>query len=72
MQRGWDFLLAHSALQLRRIAIACVLTAACVASSGTAIAASTDDGKIPDEQLFSYLGKDPLPAGTIPWYCCAR
>lgn len=24
-------------------------------------------GKIGDEQLFSYLGKDPLPAGTIPW-----
>jgi uncharacterized protein len=24
-------------------------------------------GKIADEQLFSYIGKDPLPAGTIPW-----
>jgi uncharacterized protein len=24
-------------------------------------------GKIPDEQLFSYIGKDPLPPGTIPW-----
>ncbi len=67
MQRGWDFLLAHSTLQLRRIATACVLAAACVASNGAAVAASSDAGKIPDEQLFSYLGKDPLPAGTIPW-----
>jgi hypothetical protein len=24
-------------------------------------------GKIADEQLFSYIGKDPLPSGTIPW-----
>lgn len=24
-------------------------------------------GKIADEQLFSYIGKDPLPPGTIPW-----
>lgn len=24
-------------------------------------------GKLPDEQLFGYLGKDPLPPGTIPW-----
>ena len=24
-------------------------------------------GTIPDEQLYSYIGKDPLPPGTIPW-----
>lgn len=24
-------------------------------------------GKIPDEQLFGFIGKDPLPPGTIPW-----
>ncbi len=24
-------------------------------------------GKIADDQLFGYLGKDPLPPGTIPW-----
>lgn len=24
-------------------------------------------GKIPDEQLYSFIGKDPLPPGTIPW-----
>ncbi len=24
-------------------------------------------GKIADEQLFGFIGKDPLPPGTIPW-----
>ena len=24
-------------------------------------------GKIADEQLLSFIGKDPLPPGTIPW-----
>ena len=24
-------------------------------------------GKIPDEQLMSFIGKDGVPAGTIPW-----
>ncbi len=24
-------------------------------------------GKIPDEQLFGFIGKDPLPPGTVPW-----
>ena len=24
-------------------------------------------GNIADEQLFSFIGKDPLPPGTIPW-----
>ena len=36
-----------------------------VASS--ALAAAPDTGKIADEQLYSYIGKDPLPPGTIPW-----
>jgi uncharacterized protein len=24
-------------------------------------------GKIPDEQLFGFIGKDPLPPGTLAW-----
>ena len=24
-------------------------------------------GVIPDDQLYSYIGKDPLPPGTVPW-----
>ncbi len=35
--------------------------------SDAAAAPPPAPGKIADEQLFSYLGKDPLPAGTIPW-----
>ncbi len=26
-----------------------------------------EPGKISDEQLYSYISKDPLPPGTIPW-----
>ena len=71
MQSSGCLLLAESASQLRRIVSASALSlawaAASLASGGVAIAASPDTGKMPDEQLFSYLGKDPLPSGTIPW-----
>lgn len=30
-------------------------------------AAVNPPGQIPDEQLLSFIGKDPLPPGTIPW-----
>ena len=23
--------------------------------------------KLPDEKLYSFIGKDPVPAGTVPW-----
>jgi hypothetical protein len=36
----------------------------CVAGSARAV---EPPGKIPDEQLLSYLGADPLPPGTIAW-----
>lgn len=29
--------------------------------------AAPQPGAIPDEQLYSFIGKDPLPPGTIPW-----
>lgn len=46
------------------VSLLCVL----VLLSPAASAAQTPrPGKLGDEQLFSYLGKDPLPAGTIPW-----
>lgn len=71
MQSSGCLLSAESASQLRRIVSASALSlawaAASLASGGVAIAASPDTGKMPDEQLFSYLGKDPLPSGTIPW-----
>ena len=29
--------------------------------------AANPPGKIPDEQLFGFIGKDPLPPGTVSW-----
>ena len=36
----------------------------CLANPVSAVNAP---GKIPDEQLYSFIGKDPLPPGTVPW-----
>ncbi len=33
----------------------------------SALAIAPEPGKIPDDQLYSYIGKDPLPPGTIQW-----
>lgn len=30
-------------------------------------ASANEPSKLPDSQLFSYLGNDPLPPGTVPW-----
>jgi hypothetical protein len=38
-----------------------------VAHAINAVAATPEAGKIADEQLYSYIGKDPLPAGTVAW-----
>lgn len=35
--------------------------------AASASAVTPDAGKIPDEQLYGFIGKDPLPRGTIPW-----
>ncbi|MEO8102566.1 MAG: DUF3299 domain-containing protein [Betaproteobacteria bacterium] len=36
-------------------------------SGGNAFAVAPEPGKVADEQLYSYIGTDPLPAGTVPW-----
>lgn len=38
-----------------------------VALAGNATAAAPEAPKIADEQLYSYIGKDPLPPGTVAW-----
>ena len=38
----------------------------CLCQASKAVAVETP-GKITDEQLLSYIGKDPLPPGTIGW-----
>ena len=62
MQRGLNF----KSVKSRKLIRAAFAIAATAMLFGVATAAP-DTGKIPDEQLFSYLGKDPLPPGTIPW-----
>ena len=50
----------------RLMPIAFVL-AAFATSMASAQPMQNAPGKIPDEQLFGFIGKDPLPPGTIPW-----
>ena len=52
--------------------IAAVLLAAAIGFPGQAAAVSPQVGKIPDEQLYGFIGKDPLPPGTCSGNCCAR
>lgn len=47
-------------------AIAVLLTAA-IGFSGQVAAVTPQVGKIPDEQLYGFIGKDPLPPGTLQW-----
>lgn len=43
-----------------------LFASACLLQSGLTPAVEPP-GKIADDQLFSYVGKDPLPPGTLPW-----
>ena len=72
MRRGLNIRLAAIAKCLwLSVALATTIALTGVAAAATAATATsattTDAGKIPDDQLLSYLGKDPLPAGTIAW-----
>ena len=51
---------AHWAALIMLLGMCCLLLS-------NASSAADPPGKISDEQLFSYIGKDPLPPGTIPW-----
>jgi uncharacterized protein len=48
-----------------------IFVIACAFLAGSLAAQTTPGlnppGKIPDEQLFGFIGKDPLPPGTVPW-----
>ncbi len=44
-----------------------VLLAAAIGFSGQVAAVTPQVGKIPDEQLYGFIGKDPLPPGTLQW-----
>lgn len=63
-----NFLSASDTRRIRqRVApIIAVFTVAMVFANG-ASAVAPQVGKIADEQLYSFIGKDPLPPGTIQW-----
>ena len=54
----------HAAPTLAPMIVTGTMAMLCTAS---ATAVTPEAAKIADEQLFSYVGKDPLPAGTLPW-----
>jgi uncharacterized protein len=52
----------------RALAVMAIAASAGIAASLSAqVPGQNAPGKIPDEQLFGFIGKDPLPPGTIPW-----
>ena len=72
MRRGLNIRSAAIAKCLRlTIALATTITlvgsAAAATPATVTTATTTDAGKIPDDQLLSYLSKDPLPSGAIAW-----
>lgn len=52
--------------RLRGLALVITLAIFCALLANPA-AAINPPGSVPDEQLFSFIGKDPLPPGTVPW-----
>ncbi len=36
-------------------------------TAGSLMAATPDPARVTDDQLYSYIGKDPLPPGTLAW-----
>ena len=58
------FVRRHAPSTLAPMMVAGTVAALCPAS---AAAATAEAGKIANEQLYSFIGKDPLPAGTLPW-----
>ena len=48
-----------------RLALVSLLALFFLLSNTAAVAAPAE--KLPDEKLYSFIGKDPVPAGTVPW-----
>jgi len=44
-----------------------VLALCATAQPAPGVPGANAPGKISDEQLFGFIGKDPLPPGTVPW-----
>ncbi len=48
-------------------ALVATLMLLCCSLHTTITLAVNPPGQIPDDKLLSYIGKDPLPPGTLPW-----
>ncbi|MBL8522523.1 MAG: DUF3299 domain-containing protein [Betaproteobacteria bacterium] len=60
-------LLRFLPLILIRNLVRAAVPALLLVAGHAAVANAPAIGKIPDEQLYGFIGKDPLPPGTIPW-----
>ena len=56
-----------SILRRTRVPVVFALLALFSAIQNSSAQGVNPPGKIPDEQLMSFIGKDAVPAGTIPW-----
>ena len=56
-----------SNLRRTRVPVVFALLALFSAIQNSSAQGVNPPGKIPDEQLMSFIGKDAVPAGTIPW-----
>lgn len=63
MQCGLTMLPSHLRYSLK----AALTVGAALLFANSAWAVAPEIGKIPDEQLYGFISKDPLPPGTIPW-----
>jgi hypothetical protein len=64
MQAGNFYFSMSYRLRMGSLGMLLAILCAFLSSPSSAV---NPPGKIPDEQLFGFIGKDPLPAGTVPW-----
>ena len=62
-----DNILLSAGQRSLRPALVAVLMLLCCSLYTPLTSAVNPPGQIPDEKLFGYIGKDPLPPGTLPW-----
>ena len=61
-----NIFLSHGQRSMR-LALLVVFMLLCCSLYTAPTSAVNPPGQIPDEKLFGYIGKDPLPPGTLPW-----
>ena len=61
-----NIFLSHGQRSMR-FALLVVFILLCCSLYTAPTSAVNPPGQIPDEKLFGYIGKDPLPPGTLPW-----